>query len=51
MTEINLIDWLQRQPGTKGSGDECFLRTVGRVFGEGLPGGLVFTGGAEAAGD
>ncbi len=51
MTEIKLTDWLQRQPGTKGSGDECFLWTMGCIFGEGLPGSLVFTGGAEAAGD
>ena len=27
------------------------LRTMGRMFGEDLPGGLVFTGGAEAASD
>ncbi len=25
MTELKLIDWLQRQPGTKGIGDDCFI--------------------------
>ncbi len=25
MTEVKLIDWLQRQPGTKGIGDDCFI--------------------------
>ncbi len=51
MTEIKLIDWLQRQPGTKGIGDDCFVRTVDRIFGEDLPGSLVFSGNAEAASD
>ena len=51
MTETKLIDWLQRQPGTNGIGDDCFILTMGRMFGEDLPGGLVFSGNAEAAGD
>lgn len=25
MTELKLIDWLQRQPGTRGIGDDCFI--------------------------
>lgn len=25
MTEIKLIDWLRRQPGTEGIGDDCFI--------------------------
>lgn len=25
MTELKLIDWLRRQPGTKGIGDDCFI--------------------------
>src|SRR5215208_5966433 len=25
MTELKLVDWLQRQPGTKGIGDDCFI--------------------------
>ena len=25
MTEIKLIEWLRRQPGTKGIGDDCFI--------------------------
>jgi thiamine-monophosphate kinase len=25
MSELQLVDWLQRQPGTKGIGDDCFI--------------------------
>jgi thiamine-monophosphate kinase len=25
MTELKLVEWLQRQPGTKGIGDDCFI--------------------------